>query len=64
MLSTILLLLALWTLSAVVVLALAQLLGRLTTPVVPEAEPHAAVRPSGTVVALVPRARNELQRAA
>ena len=64
MLSTILLLLALWTASVVVVLALARLLGRLTTPVVTEERAPEAVRPPGNVVPLVPRARNELQRAA
>jgi len=63
-LSTVLLLLALWTLSVVVVLALAELLGRLTTPVVTEAEAREAVRPVGNVVPLVPRPRNVLDRAA
>ena len=64
MLSTILLLLALWAASVAVVLALAQLLGRLSTPVVTEAEAAETVRPTGNVVPLVPRPRNELQRAA
>ena len=61
MASTILLLLAVWAVTVPTVLLLARLLGRWSGPrVLDEAEVQAAMRPTGNVVALVPRPQNAL----
>jgi hypothetical protein len=64
MLSTLLLLVALWAVTVPAVLGLARLLGRLSAPVVTEPAAWDAAKPPGDVVPLVPRPQNALRRAA
>jgi hypothetical protein len=62
--STIALLLLIWAVTVPVVLGMARLLGRWTGPrALDEAEVQAAMRPTGNVVALVPRPQNTLRQA-
>jgi hypothetical protein len=59
--STIALLLLVWAVTVPAVLGMARLLGRWSGPrVLDEAEVQAGMRPTGNVVALVPRPQNTL----
>jgi hypothetical protein len=59
--STLLLLLLVWAVTVPAVLGLARLLGRWSGPkALDEAEVQASMRPTGNVVALVPRPQNTL----